>query len=518
VRLAGLLLVATLTAPDGGGDGRELETLGDRLRHADGQAANEVANALHARGAAALPIFLEVLGDRGASSEARAWASYYLREVAPEIPPASVDRLLLDRPQALTVALADPSEHTRQLVLRLLYERALLPRVVLPRVLEMVSSGGWQERAYAALVLRHAPAAEAVPALTAALGVKNFRLNLSAALALGHLGPAAKSVTSPLGPLQRHWHPRVRRAAEWALASVEGRPTAVEPPHPETDYSPTEWGDHNPCSVYRVWEVEKDGLPLALISDEKADPRARTRLPQRFRHPHQKVSALDVDGGTLFGLHRGEWGGELLFADGAGRTTQLSPYKVHRLTRLGRRTVALVSVSYGGGAILDVHRDAGGAWRAEPLVELPSQPVLSRHLPDGTLLAATGDGTVSVSEDGEVRLLGCGDAAPEVAAVLTTAFAHPRVRAALRKTLPEPSAPLRIFSSTKVPFYFEGRPVEYVQDPGELPQLQDVTFTAPGPHASVYLLSTSPFVKVELVRRGLTWRVTSARVSHLAVR
>jgi len=90
-------------------------------------------------------------------------------------------------------------------------------------LLDVLKSPDAELRRLAAQALRHCGAADShvVPALTAALDDSSWKVQRSAALALGHIGHGASGALAPLRKLSRSANNLVRRAARQAITQIE---------------------------------------------------------------------------------------------------------------------------------------------------------------------------------------------------------------------------------------------------------------------------------------------------------
>lgn len=193
-----------------------------------------------------------------------------------------------------------------------------------------------------------------------------------AALALGRLGDRAA-----LPALRRaasgYWYPPVRDYATSAINQIE-HPALLAPFHRQ------EWA-----------------LGRTLPYD------SRCALTDRPMVSHE----LSIDGGRLYGVDKGEFGGGLFFDDGHGHVSQVGAMNVQAIARLGTDIVAISGLSHLGwvnGAVYKLERGQHGDWHATYWRRLPWAPYgavaepgqLRIVLPAADILLAT-DGTFSMA-------------------------------------------------------------------------------------------------------------------------
>jgi hypothetical protein len=163
-----------------------------------------------------------------------------------------------------------------------------------------------------------------------------------AALALGRLGDRA-ALPGLRRAASSYWYPPVR---DYATAAIE----QIEHPAPLIPFHRQEWG------LGRT-------LPYASHC-------AVTLRPM--------VSPdLSIDGGRLYGVDKGEFGGGLFFDDGHGHVSQVGDMNVQAIARLGTDIVAVSGLSHLGwvnGAVYKLSRDEHGDWHATYWRRLPWAP------------------------------------------------------------------------------------------------------------------------------------------------
>jgi HEAT repeat protein len=488
----GTVMAASLIAAIG--DESALPILSRRLAAArSSQEANQVANAivgLVPAGASApgpRRALQDVLVDTAAVPEGRRWAAYYLCEV--EDP--RWQRELGRDTRSLLVALGDPSEWTREEVMHLLRRLGTLPTVVNQRLIDILAHGGWTERPFAAATLGTSRSKEALPALSAALAARSWRLNLAAAQSLRRIGPDARALEALRETARSHWLPRVRSEAQRAVYASTGQASSsVKDDDSYLRFGSPSLGGRDPCSAGSDWELEIDGRPLPLVPGRRPGSVEGKTVPawvaERLRSGDPTV--LPVDDGWLVANPRGEFGGDLLYVPPRGPAVPLvDGESISFLGRIARRIVALQgTIHTGEGTVLSIERD-GGHWRAEPFAELPATADFFVPAPDGSVVIPTVDGIVSLREDGAMRKMSCHDRRPDVLAILQASLDDAELRQRIRAVRGD--RPLVVVTTGLAedapPLRFDGRAVTY--RPLTAETLASFDFTrvdfAPGPVA-----------------------------------
>ena len=287
-----------------------------------------------------------------------------------------------------------------------------------PAVVELLSHPDWEIRVTAARTLGYIGYAEATDALRKLLGnTEDWRLVYSASESLGRL--KAKSALPGLNRVAaNHWFAPVRKAAEKATAVIDGKEDYVSRWHP--DNFPFEFFEYQNARDERfdgyatyeklAWKNE----PNALTPDQL---RAETYTIEmvgyddKGKHVERRQAnpgcALKVEGGMLFGGSRGEWGGELVFKDQAGKVTTLvedNTTGIHRMPFGIVATTGLAHMTMNHGYLYLVDFKAGSPPKARLWKVLPGMPTKSGVLKSGDLFIACVGGNVLISPTGVITM------------------------------------------------------------------------------------------------------------------
>lgn len=312
-------------------------------------------------------------------------------------------------------------------LLRQLAELGAAGQPAAMQVIGLLGNPDWEVRVAAARALGYFGDRRAVEPLVGALhNVEDWHLSYVTAESLGRLGDARAD--GALAALQRdHWYPPVRESARKARAVIAGHDSYVSRWHPENfafeflefehaggDVKPCRPGDRSARSVFLPDDDLRRALADKMTYDSivvgyGAGPGGR---PERHETPRKQVpdAALQVPDGWLLGGDRGEWGGELVFLDRAGRQKTLIDGNIRGIARLGPRIVAvggLAHLSSNRGRVYEVARDEKGRWSARPWRVLPGAPSGSSLRPDGRWVLDTNGGTVVLAPDGALMMATC---------------------------------------------------------------------------------------------------------------
>lgn len=363
-----------------------------------------------------------------------------LRGALPEYPWAISEALQAIGSEFAAVGLSDAldstpsSEQLRELA-------ALGPAAAYaePSVIRVLANPDPELQTAAARALGFMGSNAAVRPLITAMQKRGFPvLNAVAAESLGRLGaadasPALKQISA------RHWHPRVRQAAQQALAHIESGDAYALRWHPDNfpieffDYHMPQVEVHNcelpavaaqPESVeikrsvqtHPAW-LSQQSYTLELFSEGDDDDNPTSVYAQEhLLAPRTPQVALRVAAGWLLGANRGEWGGELVYAADDGRKQRVLDGNIEDIYNLGGQVIALGGVAHmiiNEGAVHRLRLSAAGEWSAEPWLQLPGAPESSWPVETGEILVNTyGGGTVLIAADGSMRMAPCLDPPP----------------------------------------------------------------------------------------------------------
>lgn len=223
------------------------------LNSPDPQARKQAMFALGALGPAAeesVPDLARIMLE-DPDLEARLQASLALSKMAP------VSRAAVP---ALARALEDSNAQVRMNAARALFQLREEARPAVPALAKALADKSNQAyvdprlpltvQQQVALTLGRATArtADGLPALTSALkGADADGMRISAARALGEVGPAARPAADDLRPLLQHENYNVREAAADALERIEGTRPTVAPPPPAPNLSDRPRGPNPPA-------------------------------------------------------------------------------------------------------------------------------------------------------------------------------------------------------------------------------------------------------------------------------
>ena len=129
----------------------------------------------------------------------------------------------------------------------------------------------------------------------------------------------------------------------------------------------------------------------------RAEHLVRARLIDGRRRAPISIS---VEGGTLIGVNRGEWGGTLLFrARGSNRESVVSKDQVVAFIQLPNALYAVEGLARHGqsrGSIIRIGKTGGGeGWATKKIAKLPAAPYAATIRSDGSLIITLSDGVVA---------------------------------------------------------------------------------------------------------------------------
>lgn len=307
-----------------------------------------------------------------------------------------------------------------------------------PSVIRVLANPDPELQTAAARALGFMGSRAAVQPLIMAMEKQGFPvLNAVAAESLGRLGEVdASSALRRLGA--RHWHPRVRQAAQQALAHVESgdpyvagwdagnfaieffefhQPRTQTPncERPAIARRPESASLKRDVDNHAAW-LSQQAYSLALF---EADEEASDAAPPSADHlieAHMPHVALRVAGGWLLGADRGEWGGELVYASDDGRKQRVLDGNIEDVYSLGGQLIALGGIAHmlsNEGVVYRLRESVRGEWTAEPWLQLPGAPFSSWPVDTGEILVNThGGGTILIAADGRMRMAPCLDPQP----------------------------------------------------------------------------------------------------------
>jgi len=284
-----------------------------------------------------------------------------------------------------------------------------------PSVVPLLSHAQREVRLAAARALGFIDYQPAVRALKASLSDRaDLQLVRIAAESLGRLGN--RSALHDLEMLAgTHWYPPVRAAAEKARAAITGRASYQTPlEHREFASFFFEY-EHDDNQRFRASSSPAFSSSEPLLTDaERAMYVYETRFdanapesPDEHRVRVTPAVGLKIAKGVLLGSDRGEWGGELVYVDRAGRSQIVARQNVQSIHQLGRRLVVVAGLAHlltDEGRLEEVVIDSRGTvhtrfWRA-----LPGAPEQSGIVQNGSLFVRCTQADVIIDPDGTMRL------------------------------------------------------------------------------------------------------------------
>jgi HEAT repeat protein len=319
-------------------------------------------------------------------------------------------------PEAAPAYAAELRVHPTENLLRDIAEKRESLRDVGPAVMEQLASEDWDLRVAAARCLGYIGFAEAEPNLVAALSdVRDWRLPYVSSESLGRLH-ARGAVTALLKLKSEHWYPPVREAAAKAIEVIEhgGQYTSRFPPYnfPMEFYGymslegiPEASHAHPPLKTGPD-ELSKDDL-TSLGYDAKRV--GYDSVAHRMRESSIRaapVCGIRVDGGSVLGSSRGEWGGELVYVDAQGAVNRLVSSNTRAIHRMPFGIVAvtgLAHLAFSQGGLYRIDRSREG-FKATKWRTLPGAPRESGFLANGDLFIACDGGDIVITPSGELRM------------------------------------------------------------------------------------------------------------------
>ncbi|UPG90310.1 HEAT repeat domain-containing protein [Luteibacter aegosomaticola] len=197
-----------------------------------------------------------------------------------------------------------------------------------------------------------------------------------AAMSLGRLGDRA-ALPALREAARSYWYPPVRKVASKAIDQIETHA-------PLAPFVRTDW--IFPGSLYYA-----TGCPTT----------ERPMVP----------TTLTVEGGRLYGIDNGEFGGGLFFDDGHGGVQKIGEMNVQGIATLGSHIVAVTGLAHMGwvrGDVYRVERNASGRWQAIQWRHLPYAPYGAVAEP-GRLRIVLPRADILLSGDGKFSMATCPD-------------------------------------------------------------------------------------------------------------
>lgn len=282
-------------------------------------------------------------------------------------------------------------------------------------VLELLRDEDWDVRANAAKTLGLTGETDAIPYLIDAISARDWKLTLEAMTSLKKLkaGEADKIFENIA---KTYWHPAI---ADTARALLKGQ---TAPPQPGNAYRNLLG---NTLLDFCQARADQSLLPKCSPQSDTREEidrfnQERENYRQRFTQAFLDNSVLKdavplgatlkAEEGEFIGTDNGEFGGELVFANGATRQTILKE-NIVAVTRQGDRIIVITGLSHmitDEGYILEIKRRSDRSWEAKRLWRLPGAPSLVVMAPDGTIGLHGHFDSVLYSPNDTLHWLACG--------------------------------------------------------------------------------------------------------------
>ncbi len=295
-----------------------------------------------------------------------------------------------------------------------------------PAIVPYLSSDDWDIRIKAARAIGRIGYQEGIPHLVKLLKTEDdWRLVYVSAESLGRLR-ATEAMQALIDVSKGHWYRHVRLAAERAVLVIQGQITYA-PQDQEaramllpSDFvgieafdealcEPNLWENHPPY-VGQSDHLDREQLKKLAYKAQIGylDPNAAGGiLKPSFKAVEQVPEVgIQVTGGYLLGSDRGEWGGELVFIDSAGKQTTLLSENVHEICTMPFGIVVVTGLSHlgiDGGDLFKVWKDDNGVWRTSRWRVLPDAPSTVGMLANGNLYVGCYRGSVEILASGDLK-------------------------------------------------------------------------------------------------------------------
>lgn len=292
----------------------------------------------------------------------------------------------------------------RTLQIRDLARQGTLAKYAGPDLVKDLEAEEWDVRAAAARAIGYIGFEDAIDALIPLLRRDDdWRLVYSAAETLGRLR-ARKALSALAAVSKEFWYPPAREAAKRAMASIRDSGVPTSGSSEQAAHYDDDFFDRGTTGSDWITEKEARSLrfPVAVL------PEDLTSIPVRLRgdRDEEKMRGVKVDDGYLVGSDRGEWGGEIVHVNRAGKARILMPVNTEAIYTTKAGIVAVTGVAhftFNSGCLFRISKTADGEWSASKWRVLPGAPEVSRLLKDGNLFVSCHGGMVLISPDGRMR-------------------------------------------------------------------------------------------------------------------
>lgn len=281
-----------------------------------------------------------------------------------------------------------------------------------PHILKPLKDEDWDVRAEAARTLHLTRGASAAPYLIDAISPRDWKLTFEAMNSLKKLRvPEADEVLGIIA--KTYWHPAIAKAAADLLKGE------TLPDQPQGLF------DGDVIRKYCEARADQTLLPRCSLDEDDAQDIAsfnqeRQDYSQLFVEAFNKAPILEgarpigtdlkTSDGEFIGTDNGEFGGELVFANGATRQTVLSE-NILAIAKQGNRIIVVTGLNHmitDEGFILEVARGGEGLWKATRLWRLPGAPYQIVMTSDGSIGLHGYFGSVLYKPDDTLTWLACG--------------------------------------------------------------------------------------------------------------
>ena len=272
-----------------------------------------------------------------------------------------------------------------------------------PVLLDYARRAPWDLRPYVVQDMAGVVDGRAVPFLVESLSSPDWRLTLAAMHVLGRQGDQAKSALSSVSRIERlHWMPRVRSCAAVARIRIETNDPTRRPSIPRCDFEHIT-GVEPQCLDQSYPREEGWKRAMDIASKPLRDPWITKRY---FIDPRFVTHA--VAGGTLVGVDRGQYGGDLLWTSRNRWEVVARDTAIFAIVPASQGLLIIQGSSgFSQGRVSTLRRLENDRWAVNPLVELPHHPVAFRLEQGGGLAIATEDGTLVLGRDTAVQRFDC---------------------------------------------------------------------------------------------------------------
>lgn len=285
-----------------------------------------------------------------------------------------------------------------------------------PHILKPLKDEDWDVRAKAARTLHLTRGSSAAPYLIDAISPRDWKLTFEAMNSLKKLQvPEADEVLRIIA--KTYWHPAIANAADDLL---KGK---ILPDQPQA--TPQGLFDGDVIRKYCEAGADRTLLPRCSLDTDDAQEIAsfnqeRQDYSRRFIETFKNTPILKdarpigpnlkTSDGEFVGIDNGEFGGELVFANGPTRQTVLSE-NILAIAKQGNRIIVVTGLNHmitDEGFILEVARGSEGLWKAKRLWRLPGAPHQIVITPDGSIGLHGYFGSVLYKPDDSLTWLACG--------------------------------------------------------------------------------------------------------------